>query len=100
MRRIALPEILARTVIAMPDLCIISGLLTKVFWHRSLGHSFTYELFYSGKFSLLFKVHQSVSGALGFSTRSAADAVHIIFAVVGHVKIDDEINIIDIDATA
>jgi hypothetical protein len=43
---------------------------------------------------------QSICGTVSRRPGRTANAVHIVFPVVRHIKIDDQINIIDINPAA
>ena len=49
---------------------------------------------------LVIVVYKSDGSALCFCSGRSSDAVHIIFTIRGHIVIDDQFNVVNMDATA
>jgi len=66
--------------------------------HHCLGYGFLQKRFDSRKLVLLSLTHKCVSSSFAGCTGGSADAVYIVFAVVGHIIIDDQVDVFDIDS--
>ena len=56
------------------------------------------EAFDGSEFRHVFFVHKGDGASAAACPCCAADAVHVVFGVVGHVEIDDELDVVDIYA--
>jgi hypothetical protein len=68
--------------------------------HLCLGDLLAYQLFDPRKLSLLLFSDKGVSGTIGRRAGRTADAVYVVFAVIGHVVVDDQVDVVDVDSTA
>ena len=75
------------------------GALSQLHGNGAFIDRFAKQGFDGGEFSLVFFVDQRDGGAFGLCPRGSADAVDIVFAVVGNVEIDYHVDIFNIDAT-
>ena len=56
------------------------------------------EMLNGSKTLLVFLAHQGYSLPVVVGTGRTADAMHIIFGIVRHIEIDDQLDIVDVDA--
>ena len=72
--------------------------LTQFFGHGFLGHFFLEEMFDVGEEGLVFLRDQGDGASVLAGTRGAADAVDVVFLIVGHVVVDDKLDVVDVNA--
>ena len=78
---------------------IVFGTLAYLCWEGELEYFATDELLDGGKARLIIDCHKGDGTAIGSSAGSTADTMHIVFAIVWCIVIDDEAYVIDVDAT-
>lgn len=65
--------------------------------HLCLGHGLAQQLFDATKLVLLFFADKGDGHTVGLGTCGPADAMDIVFAIIGDVVIDHHLDIVDID---
>src|ERR1051325_10735308 len=62
------------------------------------GYGFAEQLFNFRKTELLLFIHKCHCRSFGGSPGRAADAMDVIFTVIGHIVIDHQVDVLDVDA--
>ena len=73
---------------------------TKLFRDLRLGYCCSDELFDGVEFILFFFADKGISHPICLGPGRTADAVYIVFPVIGHVVVDHQIDAVDVDAAA
>lgn len=79
---------------------IVFGGRAKGFGDFGFGDFFAQETFDTGKLALFLFGDKGVGRSLRGGPGRTADAVYVVFAVVGDVVVNDQVYIVDVDATA
>ena len=73
---------------------------TELFRDLGLGHGASQQLFDGVEFILFFLADKGKGRSICFGPGGTTDAVDIIFSVIGYVIVDDQVDVVDVDATA
>ena len=76
----------------------VGGCLAEFFGNGFLGNFFLEEALDGGEEGLVLLADEGDGATVAAGTGGAPDAVDVVFLVVGYVVVDDELDVVDVDA--